>query len=191
MTPRLHYLRQESWTVAEKFARRSRKSLCPTLSARDATATHEALLTLGKNRTGQTRLITTNFDRLFEHVIGAGLTFRRTVSGPIATSTEESLGRPGLSPRTAPGRFRRRWPRQPCHLERRLRPGLPHRTLGGALRRRTASKFRRVLRWLQYRRPGAALHDGCSGGGSSSWRIHTRNVRLRQLLHTQETCSRR
>ena len=34
-----------------------------------ATTTHEALLTLGQNRMGKTRLITTNFDRLFERVI--------------------------------------------------------------------------------------------------------------------------
>ena len=36
-----------------------------------ATATHEALLTLGKNRKGRTRLVTTNFDRLFEEVIAS------------------------------------------------------------------------------------------------------------------------
>ena len=35
----------------------------------NATATHEALLMLGKCREGRTRLITTNFDRLFEEVI--------------------------------------------------------------------------------------------------------------------------
>lgn len=35
-----------------------------------STATHEALLTLGQNREGKTRLVTTNFDRLFERVIG-------------------------------------------------------------------------------------------------------------------------
>ena len=34
-----------------------------------ATATHNALLTLGQDRKGRTRLVTTNFDRLFEHVI--------------------------------------------------------------------------------------------------------------------------
>jgi len=45
--------------------------LAPDLSAPNATATHEALLTLGKCRTGPTRLITTNFDRLFEEVIAA------------------------------------------------------------------------------------------------------------------------
>ena len=34
-------------------------------------ATHEALLTLGKNRENRTRIITTNFDLLFEEVITA------------------------------------------------------------------------------------------------------------------------
>lgn len=55
-----------------KVRREISKILVPDLSARDATATHDALLTLGKNRKGQTRLITTNFDRLFEHVIDTG-----------------------------------------------------------------------------------------------------------------------
>ena len=41
----------------------------PDISAPNATATHAALLTLGKCRERRTRLITTNFDRLFEHVI--------------------------------------------------------------------------------------------------------------------------
>ena len=43
--------------------------LAPDLSAPGATASHEALLTLGRTRDGHTRLITTNFDRLFEEVI--------------------------------------------------------------------------------------------------------------------------
>ncbi|MXY51536.1 MAG: hypothetical protein F4Y86_03260 [Gammaproteobacteria bacterium] len=43
--------------------------LTPNLGAPNATATHDALLTLGKGRDGSTRLITTNFDRLFEQVI--------------------------------------------------------------------------------------------------------------------------
>src|SRR5690554_6718459 len=37
--------------------------LTPDLTAPNATATHEALLTLAQNRKGHTRLITTNFDR--------------------------------------------------------------------------------------------------------------------------------
>ena len=45
--------------------------LTPDLSAPNATATHDALLTLGKCRNGNTRIITTNFDRLFEEVIAA------------------------------------------------------------------------------------------------------------------------
>jgi len=40
--------------------------LTPNLALPGATKTHEALLTLAKSRTGHTRLITTNFDRLFE-----------------------------------------------------------------------------------------------------------------------------
>ena len=43
--------------------------LTPNLSTRNAIATHEALLILGKDRSDRTRLITTNFDRLFEEVI--------------------------------------------------------------------------------------------------------------------------
>lgn len=45
--------------------------LTPDLTAPHATTTHEALLTLGRSREGRTRLITTNFDRLFEEVIAA------------------------------------------------------------------------------------------------------------------------
>lgn len=55
----------------EKVRKALADILRPDLSAPNATATHEALLTLGKCRNGQTRLITTNFDRLFEEVIAA------------------------------------------------------------------------------------------------------------------------
>jgi len=43
--------------------------LTPDLALPEATTTHEALLTLSKTRDGRFRLITTNFDRLFEIVI--------------------------------------------------------------------------------------------------------------------------
>lgn len=56
--------------------------LTPDLSAAKATATHEALLTLGRDRKGRTRLITTNFDRLFEEVIGAESLSVSTDSAP-------------------------------------------------------------------------------------------------------------
>lgn len=45
------------------------KILSPNLDAPRATATHEALLTLGQDRAGRMRIVTTNFDRLFEIVI--------------------------------------------------------------------------------------------------------------------------
>ena len=45
------------------------KILTPNLSRPNATATHEALLTLSRNRDGLTRLVTTNFGRLFEEAI--------------------------------------------------------------------------------------------------------------------------
>lgn len=44
-------------------------SLEPNLTGKKSTQTHEALLGLSKTRSGATRLITTNFDRVFEEVI--------------------------------------------------------------------------------------------------------------------------
>ena len=55
-------------TVRKELAR----ILTPSPDAADATGTHEALLTLGRDRKDQTRLITTNFDRLFEDVMSKG-----------------------------------------------------------------------------------------------------------------------
>ena len=43
--------------------------LKPNFNLSNATITHEALLTLSRNRDGRNRIITTNFDRLFEKVI--------------------------------------------------------------------------------------------------------------------------
>lgn len=56
--------------------------LTPDLTKSKATATHQALLELGKNRDGQTRLVTTNCDRLFEHVIGDGKSAVEVSSAP-------------------------------------------------------------------------------------------------------------
>lgn len=55
----------------EAVRRKLADILKPDLNAPNATATHNALMMLGKCRSGQTRLITTNFDRLFEEVIAA------------------------------------------------------------------------------------------------------------------------
>ncbi len=43
--------------------------LSPDFSNANATATHEALLTLARNREGSLRLVTTNFDRIFQTVV--------------------------------------------------------------------------------------------------------------------------
>lgn len=63
----------EANIVGGRKESRVRKALAeilnPNLNAPSATATHEALLTLSKTREGRTRIITTNFDRLFEEVI--------------------------------------------------------------------------------------------------------------------------
>ena len=45
------------------------KILTPHFATPNATATHEALLTLSRNRDRRIRLVTTNFDRLFEKII--------------------------------------------------------------------------------------------------------------------------
>ena len=58
------------------------------------TTTHEALLTLGQNRKGKTRLITTNFDRLFELVIetkGLNVTHHRAPQLPVPKKRWDSV----------------------------------------------------------------------------------------------------
>lgn len=45
--------------------------LTPDLTKSDATATHEALLSLSRNKDDRVRLVTTNFDRIFEYVVEA------------------------------------------------------------------------------------------------------------------------
>jgi SIR2-like protein len=54
----------------EKVRKALADILTPKVSvSRNAIATHESLLTLARSREGQTRLVTTNFDRLFEEVV--------------------------------------------------------------------------------------------------------------------------
>lgn len=53
-----------------KYVRKALAAILrPTLSAKNATSLHQSLLTLSTLRNGSTRLITTNFDRVFEEVI--------------------------------------------------------------------------------------------------------------------------
>jgi hypothetical protein len=57
--------------------------LSPDVSTKKAKATHEALLTLGKTRDGRTRIVTTNFDRIFEEVIAAESLKVKTYLAPL------------------------------------------------------------------------------------------------------------
>ncbi|MCM8621413.1 MAG: SIR2 family protein [Candidatus Accumulibacter sp.] len=57
--------------------------LAPDLTAPNASTTHEALLTLGQNRQGRMRLITTNFDRLFEHAMASKSLSPPTFQAPL------------------------------------------------------------------------------------------------------------
>ena len=50
----------------EEVRRALTNALTPNLRQKKARATHKALLQLAQSRTGQVRLVTTNFDRLFE-----------------------------------------------------------------------------------------------------------------------------
>jgi hypothetical protein len=59
------------------------KILTPDLSEPQVTATQEALLSLARNRKGQYRLITTNFDRLFEEVIANRSLRLQTFQAPM------------------------------------------------------------------------------------------------------------
>ncbi|MCG2583837.1 SIR2 family protein [Massilia sp. TS11] len=58
-------------------------TLTPNLAGAGATATQEALLTLSKQREGRFRLITTNFDRLFEEVISSKRLSIATYEAPL------------------------------------------------------------------------------------------------------------
>jgi len=58
-------------------------ALRPNLAGKKSTQIHEALLQLSKTRSGATRLITTNFDRVFEEVIEAKKTKTPPHAAPL------------------------------------------------------------------------------------------------------------
>lgn len=67
----------------EEVRKKLAEILKPDFTAPNATATHEALLTLSKSRKGHTRLITTNFDCLFEEVIAARAMSLKRFDAPL------------------------------------------------------------------------------------------------------------
>lgn len=160
--------------------------LTPTEVSHEATRTHEALLTLSQRRDGKLRLVTTNFDRLFQAVIEReSKAHSRHLSGPTLAGAQEPLGRLGLSAWVIAARSKRQRTGLPGGVEWRFRPGLSHRALGSAFRQRVVPTLHRVLRGVQPQRPCAALHDGRSGGGSPTRRGPTHDVCLWQLHKRQ------
>ena len=82
----------ERRTVRETLAQILTPDL-DSLNASKATATHEALLTLGKCRNDdedQTRLVTTNYDRLFEKVIGMKRLLVESFPAPLLPILKDS-----------------------------------------------------------------------------------------------------
>lgn len=66
------------------------KSLVPNLRRKGATDTHSALLTLSRCRGGEMRLVTTNFDRIFEHVIEREKLVVKTYTAPTLPISKNS-----------------------------------------------------------------------------------------------------
>lgn len=60
-----------------------KKALAPDLGKPNALATHRALLDLARCRDGRTRLVTTNFDDLFEHALRARGSTLKTFAAPL------------------------------------------------------------------------------------------------------------
>jgi hypothetical protein len=67
----------------EQVRRSIAKVLTPDLTNSSATSTHEAILDLGRNQLGQTRIVTTNFDRIFEEVIARDKLKVPTFAAPL------------------------------------------------------------------------------------------------------------
>ena len=67
----------------ESVRRKLVEILTPGLITQKSIATHESLLTLARNRDGRIRLITTNFDRLFEEVISDRILTVKCFSAPL------------------------------------------------------------------------------------------------------------
>lgn len=75
----------EQRVVGQRLAvrRAISRSLKPKLGLKGATTTHEALLDLAIGEDGSTRLVTTNFDRIFETVIRRRKQSLRTFQAPL------------------------------------------------------------------------------------------------------------
>lgn len=66
------------------------KNLEPNLRLKGATDTHKALLQLGRDRQGNTRLVTTNFDRVFERINKRNPEKTQTYAAPLLPIPKKS-----------------------------------------------------------------------------------------------------
>lgn len=75
----------ESDIVSDRVQVRNKlaEALSPDLTAEDATTTHKALLTLGRCREDRVKLVTTNYDRLFEEVISSESSSVKCYQAPL------------------------------------------------------------------------------------------------------------
>ena len=86
------------------------KILTPHFATPNATATHEALLTLSRNRDRRIRLVTTNFDRFVREKSSPTRGLISCVTrATAAPRSEEPMGQPRLSAWSSSGRARSRF----------------------------------------------------------------------------------
>ena len=83
----------ENRLPGQRKGRKMRKAIArvlrPDMNADKATDTHGALLQLARTRTGAIRLVTTNFDRLFEHVAHQQAGFKK-FTAPLVPTPKDS-----------------------------------------------------------------------------------------------------
>lgn len=113
---------------------------------------HRSLIQLARDRDNALRLVTTNFDRIFEGLIARARSqsFRR-IQHPCCRSQKTVAGTgSSLFARAPPQDSRRERTESPGADQWRFWSGLPDRALGRSFRQRAVPQLRRVLRRLQH-----------------------------------------
>ena len=125
--------------------------LQPKWRRKGATDTHAALLQLARCREGSVRLVTTNFDRVFERAAQRAKQHFIAYAAPMLPIPKSSRwnGLVYLHGAVARQAGRQRAPPVGAH-QRRLWPRLPDRTLGGTFRQRAVPQLRGLFRRLQH-----------------------------------------
>ena len=153
--------------------------LNPNSSSCSATETHGALLTLARSRKDRLRLVTTNFDRLFERVKGPAVDSFKAPELPIPKSRLNGIVHlHGVLPEDP----------NPDDLDKLVLSsgdfGLAYLTEAWAARF-VSELFRNfTVCFVGYSiaDPGLALHDGCTCSGQTAWTVSPGHVRFRKCL---------